>query len=102
MIRRPPRSPLFPYTTLFRSFDSSQFGIKQLTESVPGGWNLTNIACTGGGTPTFAPTADRKCTRLNSTHSQTSNADFYLEKNTPCTFTNVKNASLTAKKRTTR
>src|SRR2546429_1106402 len=72
MIRRPPRSTLFPYTTLFRSYL--------------------------GGRPLFAPCGDeqrdrepcaarkataidRKSTRLNSSHGYISYADFCLKKN---------------------
>src|SRR2546430_7627857 len=69
MIRRPPRSTLFPYTTLFRSK----------------AWRLTN----GEVFPSDADLhlvcasinkADRKSTRLNSSHSQISYAVFCLKK----------------------
>src|SRR2546430_11145337 len=76
MIRRPPRSTLFPYTTLFRSALDlfwSQSGGRQ--ESLPGN-------------RTFLRISDRKSTRLNSSHSQISYAVFCLKKkkinNTPC------------------
>src|SRR2546430_12739681 len=79
MIRRPPRSTLFPYTTLFRShlslpgpLDADPFG--------PGG-------C-GGGAGAAHP-GDRKSTRLNSSHSQISHAVFCLKKKNirnPTTF----------------
>src|SRR2546430_9855344 len=67
MIRRPPRSTLFPYTTLFRS-----------TRNVP-------RACRHRGAPRRRrPRADdrgdRKSTRLNSSHSQISYAVFCLKK----------------------
>src|SRR2546430_12431120 len=67
MIRRPPRSTLFPYTTLFRSFIS-----------------LTPIFILGLAS-LFAWAArlwpeDRKSTRLNSSHSQISYAVFCLKK----------------------
>src|SRR2546427_4736533 len=67
MIRRPPRSTLFPYTTLFRSA-LSEFEIGL----VPGGRHsrVTMVACR----------ADRKSTRLNSSHSQISYAVFCLKK----------------------
>src|SRR2546430_8698880 len=65
MIRRPPRSTLFPYTTLFRS-PHFEFGI------VPGdGVNLIWPEVIG---------SDRKSTRLNSSHSQISYAVFCLKK----------------------
>src|SRR2546430_4973693 len=67
MIRRPPRSTLFPYTTLFRSvigFDDAPFG-----EAHRG-----DVLIVG------AVYADRKSTRLNSSHSQISYAVFCLKK----------------------
>src|SRR2546428_3379677 len=65
MIRRPPRSTLFPYTTLFRSADRGQ-----VAESVPG----------AGGGWRARPRLDRKSTRLNSSHDQISYAVFCLKK----------------------
>src|SRR3712207_8298954 len=85
MIRRPPRSTLFPYTTLFRSevvhsghtFDSVYL------------WTLPMFHCNGWCTP-WALTAvggthvclreDRKSTRLNSSHANISYAVFCLKK----------------------
>src|SRR2546430_12039148 len=64
MIRRPPRSTLFPYTTLFRSNEVNP------ATYIPG--NSTGIAGSCG--------ADRKSTRLNSSHSQISYAVFCLKK----------------------
>src|SRR2546430_8977733 len=67
MIRRPPRSTLFPYTTLFRSHVGSP-----PRQSLP--------ACrisTAAGHSLFG---DRKSTRLNSSHSQISYAVFCLKK----------------------
>src|SRR3989337_3529025 len=63
MIRRPPRSTLFPYTTLFRSPGSH-----------PGGAQRLRRAQLGGGP------ADRKSTRLNSSHGSISYAVFCLKK----------------------
>src|SRR2546430_10028101 len=76
MIRRPPRSTLFPYTTLFRS--------SQLLE----GWQVNTIITLQSGQPwnindqsfDFSGTGDRKSTRLNSSHSQISYAVFCLKK----------------------
>src|SRR2546430_12168924 len=71
MIRRPPRSTLFPYTTLFRS-TSVASRPETRTRSVP-----------SGSTPRHQPTQtrrDRKSTRLNSSHSQISYAVFCLKK----------------------
>src|SRR2546430_3799665 len=77
MIRRPPRSTLFPYTTLFRSaFDQS---VEQYTFLKK---NAAAIAISAGGLrllPSFS-FADRKSTRLNSSHSQISYAVFCLKK----------------------
>src|SRR5688572_31276122 len=74
MIRRPPRSTLFPYTTLFRSCDPSR-------RMLP--WNP--IAATWCwpqplGQPLILMSPDRKSTRLNSSHSQISYAVFCLKK----------------------
>src|SRR2546430_13473845 len=65
MIRRPPRSTLFPYTTLFRSL-----------KLFDGGWFPLLI----GGTVFSLMMTDRKSTRLNSSHSQISYAVFCLKK----------------------
>src|SRR5688572_32401188 len=66
MIRRPPRSTLFPYTTLFRSE-----GVTMALANVP---DLESLACVD------ALARDRKSTRLNSSHSQISYAVFCLKK----------------------
>src|SRR2546430_5364759 len=68
MIRRPPRSTLFPYTTLFRS---SVFG--EFLGSLPK--NCEYSKCPSRHFP-----RDRKSTRLNSSHSQISYAVFCLKK----------------------
>src|SRR5574341_404780 len=64
MIRRPPRSTLFPYTTLFRSG-------RTYTASVDLNFPLTRILSLG---------PDRKSTRLNSSHQLISYAVFCLKK----------------------
>src|SRR2546427_2834257 len=87
MIRRPPRSTLFPYTTLFRS----QEEVRVLV--VGGGgrehalcWALHRDAAASSSdlnlfaAPGNPGTADRKSTRLNSSHSQISYAVFCLKK----------------------
>src|SRR2546428_6193863 len=70
MIRRPPRSTLFPYTTLFRSH----------TRSSSRGW----IAWCSS--TRVAPSRDRKSTRLNSSHDQISYAVFCLKKKKKTAF----------------
>src|SRR2546429_5039441 len=71
MIRRPPRSTLFPYTTLFRSQRASA-SAKSLApasrQTSPRSWRTTNGS------------VDRKSTRLNSSHGYISYAVFCLKK----------------------
>src|SRR2546427_5730746 len=86
MIRRPPRSTLFPYTTLFRSpaaqaepaiqHDEDQQGGEQ--HALHHGYHGQEVA--RGHRPTQRRTLDRKSTRLNSSHSQISYAVFCLKK----------------------
>src|SRR2546429_3972505 len=76
MIRRPPRSTLFPYTTLFRS--SHPVG-RAVVDSVPAehlGGRLRRVDVGGRG----RDGADRKSTRLNSSHGYISYAVFCLKK----------------------
>src|SRR2546430_5920071 len=71
MIRRPPRSTLFPYTTLFRS----------RAQCRPACWRATASRIVMADFSHTGPTAvDRKSTRLNSSHSQISYAVFCLKK----------------------
>src|SRR3712207_8567038 len=74
MIRRPPRSTLFPYTTLFRS---QRRGCKALAVFL-----ATMRVSDGalGRIRTHAPLVDRKSTRLNSSHANISYAVFCLKK----------------------
>src|SRR2546427_3356574 len=73
MIRRPPRSTLFPYTTLFRSQGyGAALSLFLLRRS--GGFGLGRELREAGGV------LDRKSTRLNSSHSQISYAVFCLKK----------------------
>src|SRR2546427_7333330 len=84
MIRRPPRSTLFPYTTLFRSGIQPRHLFLQLTG------NRAGTKPYPSGTYTFrlrefskivqVADRDRKSTRLNSSHSQISYAVFCLKK----------------------
>src|SRR2546430_11144514 len=82
MIRRPPRSTLFPYTTLFRSdaygaVTWGQFFIYQgFNDRV--GWMHTSSGVNA--ISEYLETEDRKSTRLNSSHSQISYAVFCLKK----------------------
>src|SRR5258707_9114687 len=68
MIRRPPRSTLFPYTTLFRSLVLK--GAVRLADQVGAGPSQVHIAIA----------VDRKSTRLNSSHANISYAVFCLKK----------------------
>src|SRR2546430_9476711 len=81
MIRRPPRSTLFPYTTLFRSDAESRAGeasgVPERREARGAG---SPTADAGGGLRPGHQRADRKSTRLNSSHSQISYAVFCLKK----------------------
>src|SRR3712207_7043323 len=100
MIRRPPRSTLFPYTTLFRSrpcrarhpraprrpdewWDAAGFvhdgGAEGSAQAAPG---LRN----GGGLQELEVAGDRKSTRLNSSHANISYAVFCLKKNKSSLF----------------
>src|SRR3989475_3540823 len=81
MIRRPPRSTLFPYTTLFRSHYGMLGDVDIITSTL--GKALGGAA--GGftaGPPALSDYLDRKSTRLNSSHSQISYAVFCLKKKT--------------------
>src|SRR2546430_11011416 len=88
MIRRPPRSTLFPYTTLFRSTSQTRDVTGTVTSSEQGtvqGARILAQTPTATGSSTSAPTTvfgniDRKSTRLNSSHSQISYAVFCLKK----------------------
>src|SRR2546427_5455510 len=96
MIRRPPRSTLFPYTTLFRSGDA--LGLPAGADHA-GATGRPGPACGQSGGPLSAvahavghavpqpvrslrAVLDRKSTRLNSSHSQISYAVFCLKKKT--------------------
>src|SRR2546430_6405169 len=75
MIRRPPRSTLFPYTTLFRSISTN------LSTAIT--WRPACKVCFVMISPHSSrrkQTLDRKSTRLNSSHSQISYAVFCLKK----------------------
>src|SRR2546430_4648384 len=80
MIRRPPRSTLFPYTTLFRSGELRRTRKLRLGQAAsdPGAPDFMAYTRCDLGTPSL--TGDRKSTRLNSSHSQISYAVFCLKK----------------------
>src|SRR3989475_9501033 len=94
MIRRPPRSTLFPYTTLFRSHvvdvrvvrDEGDHGLLRDVDDPRLGMPAPQRAGEGRGEQDVADGAeaheqeDRKSTRLNSSHSQISYAVFCLKK----------------------
>src|SRR2546422_2183990 len=69
MIRRPPRSTLFPYTTLFRSVGHEILSITSFWQN----WSKTNLR-------RRRKRIDRKSTRLNSSHGYISYAVFCLKK----------------------
>src|SRR5437773_9610720 len=82
MIRRPPRSTLFPYTTLFRSVGKSRSAAPLAhgrSQKAPEGWRSKK----GWRTSLWSrQTRDRKSTRLNSSHITFSYAVFCLKKKT--------------------
>src|SRR3712207_8418963 len=80
MIRRPPRSTLFPYTTLFRSRGDHA---RALGDAVDG--HLDAADESRAGRHLREGVGDRKSTRLNSSHANISYAVFCLKKNTVST-----------------
>src|SRR5258707_10089754 len=87
MIRRPPRSTLFPYTTLFRSFSTlrGQALASYSTQSCQrsgGGQEARSrtVICSPLGAMWCRKGIDRKSTRLNSSHANISYAVFCLKK----------------------
>src|SRR2546430_13228555 len=98
MIRRPPRSTLFPYTTLFRSLPGVRDAAVVGVPDAEYGQRLAAYVVPRPGArlsgddvrdhvherlARFAVPRDRKSTRLNSSHSQISYAVFCLKKNKP-------------------
>src|SRR3989442_11094543 len=91
MIRRPPRSTLFPYTTLFRSLDLREPGVavfgRRGMQQIDGGDENTgrdemrDARCGRRGLgSSLGRLQDRKSTRLNSSHVRISYAVFCLKK----------------------
>src|SRR2546427_5678316 len=89
MIRRPPRSTLFPYTTLFRSrVETRETQVEEASTKAMSTFGLLQAPSNPHlaellwriGLPIAAFVLDRKSTRLNSSHSQISYAVFCLKK----------------------
>src|SRR5690242_21339591 len=83
MTRRPPRSTLFPYTTLFRSELVAQAAAGQAEGGASGGAKLRQVRgriLVGRSQPQTWRSLDRKSTRLNSSHMSISYAVFCLKK----------------------
>src|SRR2546427_6529119 len=79
MIRRPPRSTLFPYTTLFRSHSADASGHGDDSDFA-NNWQQPARGRNGFRIHPQYSDGDRKSTRLNSSHSQISYAVFCLKK----------------------
>src|SRR2546429_847668 len=82
MIRRPPRSPLFPYTTLFRSLATSLPGFRGRLGLLARGQVFAIHPLQVDREYPAACQKDRKSTRLNSSHGYNSYAVFCFEKKT--------------------
>src|SRR2546422_3122386 len=82
MIRRPPRSTLFPYTTLFRSIGTGTAATVAASRCRAAGWRVAVIDHLpfGGTCALRGCDPDRKSTRLNSSHGYISYAVFCLKK----------------------
>src|SRR2546422_3854737 len=87
MIRRPPRSTLFPYTTLFRSHQADlRKPLQQVGQLVARGLFIINNYCVDAHliskirSAKYMKLPDRKSTRLNSSHGYISYAVFCLKK----------------------
>src|SRR3712207_7333018 len=93
MIRRPPRSTLFPYTTLFRSAAPARRAVLGGGAGADGGGRRARVRAGGAAPPGLQrprragaaalarrDDGDRKSTRLNSSHANISHAVFCLKK----------------------
>src|SRR2546430_13345999 len=101
MIRRPPRSTLFPYTTLFRSIaladqqvadverDRNAMFLVQGFLAISFFVSIFDVVVDERGFVKTFDGKDRKSTRLNSSHSQISYAVFCLKKKTTCICSHV-------------
>src|SRR3712207_6951418 len=96
MIRRPPRSTLFPYTTLFRSTTGRVVAtVRTDRATYRGGEPITfTITLTNqsdeAALSNISSTPDRKSTRLNSSHANISYAVFCLKKKKNTEFLDIK------------
>src|SRR2546427_9569000 len=88
MIRRPPRSTLFPYTTLFRSGNPAAI----VGEESHGSAIFQPLVV--GGRAAGVISVDRKSTRLNSSHSQISYAVFCLKKKKSNDMTRIRHHTM--------
>src|SRR2546429_3510681 len=88
MIRRPPRSTLFPYTTLFRSLDTAPDAARGRIARERKRLHAPLVYVTGCARhdPAAARSVDRKSTRLNSSHGYISYAVFCLKKKKSSTW----------------
>src|SRR3989475_6586849 len=99
MIRRPPRSTLFPYTTLFRSATPNgqtlSPGAYSVSEAVPAGWVLTGLSCVSSlGTRNFTPSTPATAKPGTATASITLAAGDTVT----CTFTDTKRGQIVVDK----
>src|SRR5258705_2924780 len=94
MIRRPPRSTLFPYTTLFRSLALRTTFLEYSSENLVNVAKLSlqvesmfDLSCRNPAGDALVVSLDRKSTRLNSSHLGISHAVFCLKKKICFTLT---------------
>src|SRR5690242_21088592 len=95
MIRQPPRSTLFPYTTLFRSREGRRE--HPLADARPGGGQASHIVHIQRGelrADALAEPVDRKSTRLNSSHMSISYAVFCLKKKNTTQYAQIANNNI--------
>src|SRR2546422_1012371 len=88
MIRRPPRSTLFPYTTLFRSVCWEHW-MPLARQAMHESAEEIHVACWPTVRDMYQVARDRKSTRLNSSHGYISYAVFCLKKKTICRLSHL-------------
>src|SRR5438034_1967715 len=97
MLRRPPRSTLFPYTTLFRSAERGDRYRGQNQFLRPQGtWRHPGSRAEGASGDRSSQRTDRKSTRLNSSHTVISYAVFCLKKKKNKTKRNTRTHTVTS------